>query len=488
MSPKSFVKFVLILVFSLSIASPGFSKNPADVLSLSSDRELFVDHYLIEKMDGTRLVLHHPHDEGAVLKFDKPWEGPFCGYVTVIRDGDLFRLYYRGLPQVKHEFGKGVVTCYAESHDGIHWTKPELGLFKINGTLKNNVVLAGTTDATHNFSPFLDTWSGCPASERYKALGGLKRSGGLKAFISPDGIHWKFLRQKPVLSKGAFDSQNVAFWSQKEKKYVCYFRTWHTIGDSGFRWVSRSVSDDFVHWSDPVEMNFGDVPPENLYTNQTHPYFRAPQIYVSVAARFMPHRQVLSAEQARALRVNPKYFRDCSDAVFMTSRGGNRYDRTFMEGFIRPGIGLQNWVSRTNYPALNVVQTGPDEMSIYVNENYAQPTANLHRYSLRLDGFVSVQAPYKGGELLTKPFTFQGKNLFLNFSTSAAGEIRVEVQDPSGRPLPGFTLQEAIPLIGNEIERAVLWKNQPDLGRLQGKPVRLHFVMKDADLYAIQFK
>ena len=105
----------------------------------------------------------------------------------------------------------------------------------------------------------------------------------------------------------------------------------------------------------------------------------------------------LTQEQAESLKVNPKYFNDCSDAFLMSSRGGNAYERMFMEAFIRPGIGLDNWVSRPNYPALNVVQTGSEEMSLYVNQDYAQPTAHLRRYSMRLDGFTSIAAPYTGG-------------------------------------------------------------------------------------------
>jgi len=202
----------------------------------------------------------------------------------------------------------------------------------------------------------------------------------------------------------------------------------------------------------------------------------------------MPGRQVLTDEQAQKLQVNPKYFKDCSDAVFMTSRGGNVFDRTFMESFIRPGIGLQNWVSRSNYPALNVVPTGPTEMSIYVNQNYAQPTAHLHRYSLRLDGFVSVRAPYAGGELTTKPFTFIGSKLWLNFATSAAGEIKVEIQDANRQAVPGYSLAEAQALIGNEMARAVSWKTGEDVSQLIGKPIRLRFVMKDADLYSLWFE
>ncbi len=234
-------------------------------------------------------------------------------------------------------------------------------------------------------------------------------------------------------------------------------------------------------------MSFGDTPLEHIYTNQTHPYFRAPHIYISIAARFLPGRQILSDEQAKQLSVNQNYFKDCSDAVLMTSRGGNIYDRTFMEGFIRPGIGLQNWVSRSNYPALNVVQTGPAEMSLYVQHDYAQPTAHLRRYSLRLDGFASIYASYEGGSFTTKPFTFTGKKLLLNFATSAPGFIKVEIQDNDGEPIRRYSLQEAKELIGNYIEHPAAWQHGTDVSLLSGRPIRLKFIMKDANLYSMQF-
>ena len=82
---------------------------------------------------------------------------------------------------------------------------------------------------------------------------------------------------------------------------------------------------------------------------------------------------------------------------------------------------MQNWVSRTNYPALNVVQTGPTEMSLYVQSDYGQKSAHLQRYSLRLDGFSSLRAPLAGGELLTRPLTFTASQLLLNFATSRGG-------------------------------------------------------------------
>ena len=461
-------------------------KEEESVLNIGNRRELFVDHYLIYKLIDTKLVMHEPHDDGVVLRFNKPWEGPFSAYCTIIKEDSGYKAYYRGAPAAGPDGNENEVTCYAESDDGINWTKPDLGIYKIMGSKKNNVILANEAPFTHNFCPFLDSNPDASPDEKYKALGGIEKS-GLFGFTSKDGIHWKKTGSTPLFTKGAFDSQNVAFWSESEQCYVLYFRTWTGAYYSGKRTVSRTTSKDFIHWTEPVRMDFGYTPIEHLYTNQTHPYFRAPHIYISIAARFMPGRQVITEEQAKNLNVNPKYFRDCSDVIFMTSRGGNRYDRTFMSAFIKPGIGLQNWVSRANYPALNVVQTGEKEMSLYVSHDNAQPTKHLRRYSLRLDGFASLRAEYTGGEMITKKVIFKGDKLIINFATSAAGYIKVEIQDTDGNAIKGFELKNSSEIIGNEIEKIVSWKNNPDLKQLNGKPVRLRFVLKDADLYSIKF-
>ncbi|WP_419212084.1 hypothetical protein ACNR9Q_15230 [Maribacter sp. X9] len=472
-----------IFNFLICLAFPILSIGQS-AIDLGDKREIFVDSFLIEKLDGLEIVKHEPVDEGPVLEFDKPWEGNFSTYTTIIKDRDVFKAFYRGVREAGEDGNSSEVTCYAESQDGIHWIKPSLGLFEVNGTKDNNVILANAAPVTHNFSPFLDTNPNAKPNERYKALGGTLNS-GLIAFTSPDGIHWKKVREKPVFTDGILDSQNVAFWSESENMYVCYFRSWTGEGYSGIRSVSRTTSQDFINWTDPEQMTFGDTRLEHLYTNQTSPYYRAPHIYVAIGGRFMPGRQVLTEEQAKEFNVNPKYFKDCSDAFFMTSRGGTAYTRLFMEALIRPGIGLDNWVSRSNYPALNVVQTSPEEMSLYVNQNYAQPTANLNRYSFRIDGFTSISAPYSGGEFLTKPFTFTGSKLEVNYATSAAGEIKFEMQDENGSAIPGFTMEESRALIGNEISRTVKWNGK--LEQLASKTVQLRVYMKDADLYSIKF-
>jgi hypothetical protein len=93
-----------------------------------------------------------------------------------------------------------------------------------------------------------------------------------------------------------------------------------------------------------------------------------------------------------------------------------------------------------------------------------------------------------GGEVITKPITFTGKALTMNFATSAAGGVKIEIQDANGKAMTGFALSDCEEHFGDSIERTVVWKNGRDVSSLAGKPVRLRFTLKDADLYAIKFE
>jgi hypothetical protein len=461
-----------------------------DVRDIGSRLELFVDDWLVDRLDGAERVLHSPVPQDVALVCDAPWEGNSSKQVTVFEDGGLYRMYYRG-SQVDYTPGEMTnhhqVTCYAESADGIDWVKPDLGLFEVAGTRDNNVILTPEVagDATHNFSPMLDRRPGVPESEQYKALGGSSRK-GLTAFVSEDAVTWRKLREEPVITEGAFDSQNVCFWSWSENLYLCYFR----IFTNRVRTVARTTSKDFLTWSEPVEMEFGGAPMEQLYTTGTTSYFRAPHIYVALPGRFWPARKALSDEDAAALDVSEGSgaANDCSDAVFMTTRGGNRYDRTFMESFVRPGLEQGNWVSRANYPAQGVVPTGDTEMSIYVGRGMGQEAARLERLALRTDGFSSLHGGYGGGEMLTRPFWFGGSELQINYATSAAGNIRIELHDETGAPIDGFTLEDCDPIIGDDVDRAVTWNGSSHVSSTAKRPIRLRFALKDADLYSLRFR
>jgi hypothetical protein len=179
----------------------------------------------------------------------------------------------------------------------------------------------------------------------------------------------------------------------------------------------------------------------------------------------------------------------------MTSRDGTTF-RRWGEAFLRPGLRTQhNWAYGDNYVAWHVVETAsaeddaPRELSLYATESYFTGSmSRLRRYTLRLDGFVSVFAPLEGGECVTKPLTFTGETLHINFSTSAAGSVRVEIQALDGQPVEGFALADSDEIFGDAIDYPVRWKKGTDLSRLAGQSVRLRFVLRDADVYALRFK
>ncbi len=427
-------------------------------VNIGNRLELFVDRLLVDRMERVGLHLHEPQP------LPLPNNPLPVTYSTVIKDGDRYMAWYRDYrPDWDGTFedgNAGEITCYAESRYGHEWAFPDCGLIGESSARGRNIVLA-EAPFCHNFSPFLDSRPGVDSRQRFKALAGT-HPGGLFPFSSPDGVHWRHMRGTPVRTteKLAFDSQNVSFWSTAEQRYVCYFRTWETP-HGWLRTISRMTSEDFLHWGDPAPMN-PNLPGEHLYTSNTHPYFRAPHIYVCIPTRFMPDRG------------------ESTDILFMATRAGStRFERLFTHSFIRPGLDPSRWGNRSNYAALNVVPTGPAEMSIYHKSG--------HRYVLRTDGFVSVRAGAKAGELFTKPLVFTGNSLILNLSASAAGSLRVEIRDGAGRPIPGFRLRDCPHIVGDAIERRVAWTGDPSLRALSGKPVRLRFVMQECDLYSFRF-
>lgn len=455
-----------LAVCSLLWVLSGFSTEAQQLqreqpIEIGDRLELFVDRELVEVGEGVEFRLQQPQRQPLP---EHPLPVP---YSTVILDEGLYRAWYRAvLPDYdgeRFDGHPGEVTCYAESRDGREWEFPDLGLESVRSGQGGNVILQGASPSSHNFTPFIDQRPGVGPEARYKALGGTHPGGGLYAFQSADGLRWEKIQDEPVMASEsfAFDSQNVSFWSVVENQYVCYFRTWRTPHGE-LRSISRSVSDDFLNWSEPVPL-YPNREGEHLYTNATQPYFRAPHIYLSFPTRFFPERG------------------DSTDILFMSTRAGtDRYARPFKEPFILPGPDPARWGNRSNYVALGLVPTGPGELSLYHKSG--------HRYTLRTDGFVSVHAGVETGELLTRPIVFTGDRLMLNYRTSAAGSLRVELLGGDGQPLPGFGLAECQALVGDEIEGTVRWQGNPSLQAHSGTPVRIRFVMTECDLYGFRFQ
>lgn len=463
------------------------SSTPAAVIELGNRRELFIDDYLIEHLRGVELRLQKPVPRNVAIDHDAPWEGNTSGYHTIFQDGNLFRAYYRG----SHYGPSGTYTpvvCYAESRDGIEWYRPELGLVNYKGSTRNNIIWDGP--GSLNFTPFRDRNPDCREGEEYKALGTPSARNheeqALFAFKSPDGVHWSLLSEKPVMDHtvgaNVFDSQNLAFYDPLRDCYVEYHRDSIYPDGVRFRQIMTCTSTDFRRWTKPQLLEFGDAPLEHLYTNAVTPYYRAPHIYMGFPKRLSPDRR-MSGNRAGGV----------SDGVYMTSRDGLHFKR-WGEAFVRPGLQPERWETRNNMTAWGILETAndlptaPKELSIFTSEGfYGSQTARLRRFTLRVDGFVSANAPLKGGELITRPFTFAGGSLSLNMSTSAAGSVRVEIQSGDGKALKGFTLRDCDEIYGDYLDRIVTWKGQADVRGLAAQPVRLRFALSDADLYSLQF-
>ena len=496
----------LLLCSSVHAAKP---KGKRKVVDIGSRRELFVDDLLIGKLKNARRQLHHPVARNIAVKHEAAWEGAGCGYHSMIKDGDIYRMYYRG-SKLAVKNGKLMtgreVYCYAESKDGVTFTKPNLGLYSYKGSKKNNIIWMGV--GTHNFAPFLDTRKGCPKSERFKALGGLASQGGLFAFKSGDGIHWSLMRKKPVVTVGAFDSQNLAFWDETIGMYRCYFRTFTkgiTTGKvwkpAGYRAIRTAVSKDFLSWVSYKDLTYKDSPTEHMYTNQVAPYARAPHILLGFPTRYVERGWSRSMRKLPELKKRKqraaghlRYGTSLTEALVMASRDGVKFER-WNEAFVRPGPQRPDtWNYGHQYLAWRPVITksslpgASNELSFYGSEGGWHGKGNaMRRYTIRLDGFVSITASLKGGEMTTRPITFNGSKLFLNFATSATGGIRVEIQDGSGKAIPGFSLKESEVVFGDTVRRQVTWKSDASLKSLAGKVVRLRFEIKDADLYSMKF-
>jgi hypothetical protein len=462
-----------------TLAAPMAAAEPLDV---GSRRQLFVGQDLIGGMDGVRQVLHHPARRDIAIGPEHPWEKYGVSYMVAFKDGDRFRAWYRADAAA---FGGGkrqAMTAYAESKDGTDWHKPKLGIIEFDGSKENNLVWNGPAG---NLAPFRDDNPDCKPEQRYKAVA---RARDLYALVSPDGLHWKLADKNPIFTDRPFDSHNIAFWDAATRQYVVYTRGIRQDGplgqgmDSrfkgGVRWVRRATSPDFVNWSKLEPIRTGDAPREEFYTNAAIRYQRAPDYLLMFPSRFA---------SAREPQPGWKFGKGVNDIVLLSSRDGIHFDRTFMEAFIRPGLDPGAWHERSLYMERGVLQTSPTELSLYCMQNWRLPSVHIRRYTLRPDGFASVRADYEGGELITKPLRFDGDQLRLNFSTSAVGSIKVEIQDEAGEALPGFSLADCPEIYGDKLDGVVTWNDEPDLGALAGKTIRLRFHMSDADLYALRF-
>ncbi|MBE6695566.1 MAG: hypothetical protein E7587_03850 [Ruminococcaceae bacterium] len=502
------------------------------MISIGKRREIFCDSFIInEEISTAKARLHNPVRRGVAFPCDEPWEGNISTYANVFFAEGKWLLYYR----TARSFSGPFYICRAESEDGIVWNKPALGAIEINGSTDNNAVidqpLARSFGAKHlnDCYVFYDENPDCPKKERYKAVMSTAGDESLISLVSADGIHFSYFGM--MTDFGAFDSQNLAFYSKEHKKYFCYYRYEHkpdsTVAFEEYSfyqdtanklWDEKAMStrqpspedeaakmmrdirvmesEDFIHWTESQLIKTKDERVQ-FYTNAISPYPRAPHIFIGFPVRYYerkawtPNYDELCGRDARLDRIINGYARGglvITDGLFMCSRDGYSFER-YDEAFLRPPAEHPySWMYGDCYAAAGLAETPSDiplsdpEYSLYVVENYRAATGYnlIVRYTIRLDGFVSRHADADEALLVTKEFTYDGSILYANIATSAKGHAYFTIKCGEEE----YTSYE---VFGNSVDKKIHFHDEEAVARLSGRPVTLEVRLMDADIYAIRF-
>ena len=460
-------------------------------------RQLFIDNFVIAKMDGVRKVLNQPvkHPSNPILRKHKREYAISYGSVLFDPRDKLYKLWHQIWSDPKDSIG---TAGYAISKDGIKWTRPITNR-------RTGLNLA-------QFAP-REPWVGAPGiiidpretnpARRFKMLYLAKPKLNSKLLCSSvaysaDGIHWQQEKMNPVAPYS--DTQISPYWDARRGRYVAYCRT----GPPNVRNIARIESSDFIHWSPKVavvKMSNLDRPfNTNLYTMTAMPY---QGVYIGLITTY-------HGETIRPIPAN-KLWMDRVDAQLSFSRNGLTWQRVIKDGaltaaqlketrdwkkaaegaaFLPYGRYRKDWDWGQIYVHHPPLVVG-DEIRFYYSglsnrhwEAYHKDKANsaIGMATLRLDGFVSVEGR---GTLTTKPLVFFGDTLRVN-ANAKDGTLRVAVLDANGAPIKGFGSQDCLPITTDGIRHVVKWRGVKNCQAIQGKPVVLQFSIDKAKLYSFE--
>ena len=259
-------------------------------------------------------------------------------------------------------------------------------------------------------------------------------------------------------------------------------------------------SEDFKTWTEPIQLNYGEGTRDfHLYTNNIEKYYRAEHISVGFPARYTDryawteNYDELCGKEARRERMaeHPRFGYAVTDCMFMCSRDKKNWYRPD-EAVLRPGPENEwSWRYGDCFMCSGMFETASNFPEEAAELSFLVPTKRwtkeqsgtmLYRYGMRQDGFISRYSGYDTSVLETKPIVFSGNKLTVNFETSAAGSIRIELADKNGRTIEGY---QSCELFGDSVDRTVHFSKK--LSELAGKPVRIRFFISDADVYSFRF-
>jgi hypothetical protein len=466
---------------------------------LTPGRHLFLDPALIDQSEKVSVAVNPAERRETVIRTDQPWEQLMISFFLTVRDeGGRLRMWY-----ICRDRQNRPNVAYAESPNGVQWTKPNLGIVEYDGSKENNLVGLHTLEGVVFADPKM------PAAERYQYVSTARKgsettsSVALFRFYSPDGLHWK--RDAEPLIRAGSDTQNVTFWDERLGRYVLYLRGWDPSPKRRkvIRLELPSLKQPFptVPTKRGVGNYFYDELPtvlvcdENdpartdIYNMSAQPYPVDPSWYVAFPA-FLRRSVATDAPGYGGRHLGPV------EVQFAGSRDGSKWERYDRAAYAPPGIAAPDKKNMT-FMGTGIVVRG-DEIWQYGTEfesehgdmaaRQKKADGTIVRWVQRVDGFVSANTGNVEGLLRTRPVKVTGARLRLNLDTGALGELRVGLTDAAGKPIAGFELEQCTPIQINSTGAAVTWSGNDDLSNLKGREVKIEFRSRRTKVYSFRFE
>ena len=443
-----------------------------------------------QRTDGLQRTMHRAVKRGAVIKPDQEWEVSLQTRCAPAWDEERkrFKLWLITSTSIPGLAG----TSYAESKDGIHWTKPVLRQTRINGSLENNLVsvVPGDVWPKNGIENVVIDSDDPDRSRRYKGFYGVI---GRRPMVSPDGIRWTLL-ETPVLPSS--DESNMSY-DRAEKTFIATLKRGGPFGRSHRIWTSR----DFTTWRDTGVLFHADerdqqLAKKNIAARLSNPKLQQPvknvpadynaDIYNFGVFRYEGLYIGMPAvyHATGKLRVNTDGFHliqlACSRDLREWTRLGGR------QPFIGPSPVGPDVFDRTQLlPPSAPVERGDELWFYYTGIKYRASPKNADKKTgavclavLRRDGFISLDAGEADGLLMTRPFFLRGKKLFVNFNAHDGGRLLVEVLNKAGE-----VIATSHAIDGDHRRGEVTWR-RGKIAALKGQPVQLRFTLRETALYS----
>ncbi|PYY04992.1 MAG: hypothetical protein DMG69_28225 [Acidobacteria bacterium] len=495
---------VILLALSLSV----MHASTAEAVPIGKGKQLFVDDFIIDSQENLSRILHHPqrYSGNPVLTGTEAWERWLLEVngrpVLYDEETRQFRMYYgANLDDPTAPSGTRYKVCYAVSKDGVHWTRVPLGQVEWQGSRANNILKWGENWMRR---PNVIMDAADPDMRRRFKMTYVDVVNGnaviCKAY-SQDGIHWRLNGDGEPVRGGA--NSNLLGWDPHIGRYVLYPRVAGPptrAGRSRSDAIGRSISADFVTWSEPEPVLVAEPSDRNRD-------FKGLAAFLYSDA-YLGLLWIFEGEKS-------------AEAELAFSRDGIRWQRVSPgEMFFHQG-GPESWDSNGILPVAPVIHGNRIYFYYagwnvpYTNDTVikqrngtsttiAPPNAALRRVregwiengtrkqwaiglaTLRLDGFVSLRAGHAAGALTTKPLEVAGATLAAN--ADVRGELRAEILDEDGNRLPGYGAGDCSPIRSDNMRHLVRWRGKTNVADLRGKHVKLRFTLHDGDLYSFWFE